>query len=65
MEEKWKELLTFIAKNNHMDSPFLYAGPLGASVDVTSLLEKIAELRGISNKENGKEFNEICDNLEK
>ena len=59
-----KELMIYIAKNVEMSSQFL--SPIQtASIEVTGLLDKIAELRGISNEQNGIEFNQICDELEK
>lgn len=58
-----KELMIYIAKNAEMSSQFL--SPIQtASIEVTGLLDKIAELRGISNEQNGIEFNQICDELE-
>ena len=59
----WKELLKYIAENNKMESGFL-SPTSKASVDVIGLLNKIAELRGISEEENGMEFNEIADEIE-
>ena len=59
-----KSLLEWIAKNNFMESQFLTPQP-SSNVDTTGLIDKIAELRGISKEENGNEFNNIADNLEK
>lgn len=64
MEDKWKELLKYIAQNNFTESKFLSPSPQ-TNIEVIGLLDKIAELRGISYIENGEEFNNICDNLEK
>lgn len=64
MEDKWKELLKYIAQNNFTESRFLSPSPQ-TNIEVIGLLDKIAELRGISYIENGEEFNNICDNLEK
>ena len=58
-----KELLTFIAKRMETESRFLSIEP-STTVEVISLLDKIAELRGIDKNENGKQFNEIADSLE-
>lgn len=63
MENKWKELLKYIAENNFTESVFLSPRPQ-VNIEVIGLLDKIAELRGISREENGKEFNDICDSLE-
>ena len=64
MEDKWKELLEYIAQNHFTESIFLSPNPQ-VNIEVIGLLDKIAELRGISYIENGREFNNICDNLEK
>ena len=64
MEDKFIELLKYIAENLEMESRFLTTTP-NANVEVIGLLDKIAELRGISKKENGIEFNSIMDSLEK
>lgn len=64
MENKWKELLEYIAQNNFTESVFSSPRPQ-INIEVIGLLNKIAELRGISYIENGEEFNSICDNLEK
>ena len=63
MEEKFIELLKYIAENLEMESRFLTTTP-SANVEVIGLLDKIAELRGISKEDNGKEFNSIMDSLE-
>ena len=63
MEEKFIELLKYIAENLEMKSRFLTTTP-SANVEVIGLLDKIAELRGISKEDNGKEFNSIMDSLE-
>lgn len=64
MEDKWKELLEYIAQNHFTESRFLSPSPQ-VNIEVIGLLDKIAELRGISYIENGEEFNNICDNLKK
>lgn len=61
-QSKWKELLQYIAENNYTESVFLTPNPT-TSIEVTGLLDKIAELRGISKRDNGIEFNEIADKL--
>ena len=58
----FKELMICIAKNVYTESIFL-SPDSNSYIDVIILLDKIAELRGISNEENGLEFNEIIDNL--
>jgi hypothetical protein len=58
-----KELLKYMAENLETESIFLSPNPV-TSVEVTGLLDKIAELRGVSKEENGKEFNMIMDKLE-
>ena len=63
MEDKFIELLKYIAENLEMESRFLTTTP-NANVEVTGLLDKIAELRGISKEQNGIEFNSIMDSLE-
>ena len=62
-DETAKSLLEWIAKNNFMESPFLTPNP-SSNVDTIGLLDKIAELRGISKERNGEEFNSIADNLQ-
>ena len=57
-----QELLTYIANNLQTESTFLTPHPL-TTIEVIGLLDKIAELRGISEEENGIEFNSIMDNL--
>ena len=63
MEDKFIELLRYIAENLEMESRFLTTTPT-ANIEVVGLLDKIAELRGISKEENGIEFNSIMDSLE-
>ena len=63
MEDKFIELLKYIAENLEMESRFLTTNP-NVNVEVIGLLDKIAELRGISKEENGIEFNSIMDSLE-
>ena len=62
MENIWKELLIYIAQNMETESRFLTPFP-STSVEIKGLLDKIAELRGISIDDNGEEFNNICDEL--
>ena len=63
MKTDYKELMIYIAKNVEMSSRFL--SPIRtASIEAVGLLDKIAELRGISSEQNGIEFNQICDELE-
>lgn len=64
MEDKFKELLVYIAYNNYTESPFMVPNPL-TTVEIVGLLDKIAELRGISKEDNGKEFNAILDEKDK
>ena len=63
MEDKFIELLRYIAENLEIESRFLTTNP-NANIEVVGLLDKIAELRGISKEENGIEFNSIMDSLE-
>jgi hypothetical protein len=63
MENKWKELLQYIAENLETESSFLSPEPQ-TNVEVVGLLDKIAELRGIPPDENGMEFNAICDEID-
>lgn len=49
---KWKELLQYIAENSETESVFLDPYPR-TSVEIIGLLDKIAELRGISKEDNG------------
>ena len=63
MEDKFIELLKYIAENLEMESRFLTTTP-NANVEVIGLLDKIAELRDISKEQNGIEFNSIMDSLE-
>lgn len=62
MEDGWKKLLEYIAENLESESAFLSPNPV-TTIEVIGLLDKIAEIRNISKEENGKEFNEIIDNL--
>ena len=62
MEEKWLELLKFIAEN--MQTQNDWGHRTYTSVEVTNLLDKIAELREITPSENGEQFNQICDSLD-
>ena len=57
-----QELLLYIAKNINSSSPFI-SPTIEHSVEVMGLLDKIAELRGITPTANGKEFNQILDNI--
>ena len=63
MENELVELMKYIADNLETESQFLTPFPT-TSVEVIGLLDKIAELRGISEEQNGIEFNIIMDNLE-
>ena len=63
MEDKFIELLKYIAENLEMESRFLTTTP-NANLEVIGLLDKIAELRDISKEQNGIEFNSIMDSLE-
>ncbi len=58
--DKWTELLVYISENLNTESLFETPNP-STSVEVIGLLDKIAELREISQEENGIEFNEIMD----
>ena len=62
MDKKFKELLKYIAENMEEESKFVSPDP-ETSIEIVGLLDKIAELRGISREKNGKEFNQIVDNL--
>lgn len=64
MEEKFKDLLKYIAKNHWTESIFSSPNPQ-TNVEIVGLLDKIAELRGITPEQNGLEFNEILDDLSK
>lgn len=59
-----QQLLTYIANNLITESRFLTHNPT-TSVEVIGLLDKIAELRNIPEEQNGIEFNQIMDILEK
>ncbi len=63
MEENWKKLLEYIANNLSVSSPYMYVDQY-ATIDVDGLLEEIAQLRGISNEENGAQFNAIMNSIE-
>lgn len=62
MDDKFKELLKYIAQNMWTESKFMYANP-STHVEISGLLDKIAELREIEEETNGEEFNRICDQL--
>ena len=62
MGDKFKELLKYIAQNMWTESQFRYAHPK-THVEISGLLDKIAELREIEEEANGEEFNQICDQL--
>lgn len=62
-DETALELLKYIALHMQTESRFLTAIP-ATTVEVTGLLDKIAELRGIDTDQNGQEFNDIADSLE-
>lgn len=57
-----QKLLTYIANNLKTESSFLTPYP-ATTVEVIGLLDKIAELRSISEEENGIEFNSIMDDF--
>jgi len=57
-----QQLLTYIGNNLETESRFLTPYP-STTINVIGLLDKIAELRGITEEENGIEFNEIMDIL--
>lgn len=57
------ELFEFIAENSEAESSFLTPYPV-YSVSTQDLLDKIAELRGISKEENGREYNEVADKVD-
>lgn len=61
MKNQLIELLQYIASNLETESSFLTPYPT-TSVEVIGLLNKIAELRGISEEQNGIEFDIIMDN---
>ena len=61
--DKWKELLKYIAQNNYSEDSYLSPFPTHV-VECIGLLNKIAELRGISEEQNGEEFNTIVDSIE-
>lgn len=62
MDNKLVELLKYIAQNMWTESLYQTANP-STHVEISGLLDKIAELRGISEDANGEEFNQICDQL--
>ena len=57
------ELLKYIADNLQTESIFLTPHP-ESSIEFIGLMDKIAELRGISKESNGIQFNEIMDRKE-
>lgn len=62
MDEKFIELLKYIGENLWTESAFLSPQPQ-ANIEVIGLLDKIAELRGVTKEENGEDFNKIMDSL--
>jgi len=58
-----QELLQYIGENLQTESKFLTPNP-SVSVGVIGLLDKIAELRGISKDQNGHDFNEVLHIIE-
>ena len=54
------ELLEWIVDNMQTESIFLTPIP-STTVGVVELLDKIAELRGISKEENGRQFNNVIE----
>jgi len=50
MDEKIKELITFIAINSEQESSFLYPNP-GWNINSHSLLKKLQELYTLEDKE--------------
>ena len=61
MDNNLLELMKYIANNLQTENSFLTSQPT-TSVEVVGLLDKIAELRGVSKEKNGIEFNIIMDN---
>ena len=61
MDNNLLELMKYIANNLQTENSFLTPQPT-TSVEVVGLLDKIAELRGVSKEKNGNEFNIIMDN---
>lgn len=61
-DETTKELLKYLAENMETESHFLTPKP-NTTVEIVGLLDKIAELRGISEEENGVDFNKVANNL--
>jgi len=57
-----KELLKYLVLNTNQSSPFL-SPEITHTLDLYPLLDKIAELRGITPEENGKQYNAIGDEL--
>ena len=54
------ELLEYIVDNMFLESPFL-SPHTNTHIELIGLLDKIAELRGISKEQNGREFNSVID----
>ena len=60
IENKWIKLLEYIIENSEVESPFLTPIP-STTIEIFGLLDKIAELRNISKKKNGIEYNKLID----
>ena len=56
------ELFKYLDENMETESRFLTSTP-STYIEIVGLLDKIAELRGISKEDNGREFNKIADDL--
>lgn len=63
MENKWKKLLEYIARNREVESIFSSPTPQ-LKIEVIGLLDAIADLREIEKEANGLEFNNICDKID-
>ena len=62
-DEIAQALLQYIGENLQTESGYLTPQP-STSVEIVGLIDKIAELRGISKDENGHDFNQIMHMLE-
>ena len=62
-EEDYKELFKYIAQNQETESALLTPYP-STTIELKGLLDKIAEIRGISKEDNGRQYNTVCDELE-
>jgi len=64
MEEYWaKELFKFIAQNNFQRGQ-IFSGYSERVVNIYELIDKIAEIRGISEEQNGEDYNSVIDELQ-